>query len=178
MNLFLRPPEKQDIEALTQLHFYMWNDFYKHCLPVTYSLENYTINQCRQKQLDMFEGLKDTEKEFALVAIDKDNGKLAAICYVNQNDRPPEHDLYIPGYELELQRLYIWPEYRHKNLGGKLAYALHKWAQERHYYSAFWWAIDQNEYSFIHGKRAKTIKQMERDYSGTILNLTAYGMEL
>lgn len=173
----IRSPEEKDIEALAELHFYMWNDFYKHCLPVEYSQKSYTLDQCRQKQLQMLEGIKDTDKEFALVAIDKKTDKLAAVCYINQNT-PSGSDLYIPGFELELQRLYVWPEYRHKNLGGFLSYAVKKWAKQHHYYSAFWWAIDQNPYGFIHGKRAKIVKQMQRDYAGTMLNLTAYGLEI
>ena len=178
-SFIIRPPEEKDIEALAALHFYMWNEFYKDYVPVEYSKATYTIEQCREHQHKMLQEIASTDKALALVAIDAENGNLAGLCYINQNDRPPDHDLYIPDFELELQRLYIWPEYRDNHVAGRLFQSVLRWAKQHRYYSVFWWVLDLNAFSHIHGKRgAKVVKQMPRDYTGTILNLTAYGMEL
>lgn len=174
----IRPPEEKDIEALARLCFYMWNEFYKDYVPVEYSKKYYTLEQCRQYQKEMLQAIASPDKALAMVAIDTENDNLAGLCYINQNDQIDDNDLYVPGYELELQHLYIWPEYRDNHIAGKLFYNILTWAKKHRYFSLYWWVLDLNPFVKIHGKRGRIVKQMPRDYTGTTLNLTAYGMEL
>lgn len=177
-DFILRPPEEKDIEALARLHFYMWNEFYKDYVPVEYSRQHYTLEQCRESQRKMLADIAMLDRAMALVAIDNRNGEVAAIGYINKNKEIIENDLHIPGFDLELQRLYIWPQYRDHHLAGKLCKAALNWARKHGYRSVYWWVLDRNPFSHIHKKRGRVVKQMPRDYTGTILDLTAYGLTL
>jgi ribosomal protein S18 acetylase RimI-like enzyme len=173
----IRAPEKQDIDALAALHFYMWNEFYKAYLPQSYSKQFYTLPQCIDIQHEMLEKCRDNPHEhFARILMIDD--KLAAIGYIaRQTDF--SHDLAVPGFDTEFERIYIWPEYRGRGFGSEMMSMGMEWLKENDYKSAFLWAFDLNPYARFYPKHGATIaKRMTRDYVGTPLDLTAYGWSL
>jgi GNAT superfamily N-acetyltransferase len=173
----IRPPTEKDIEALAKLHFYMWNEFYKDFLPRAYSEKSYTMEQCHAIQLQMLHDIAhEPNNHHALAAFNQITGDLAAISYINRNHDMGNYDLYVAGFDTEFQRLYIGPDYRTLGLGEILLNRMKVWMKENHYTSFYAWAFDLNPYGRFYPKHGATIaKKMLRDYTGTILNLTAYG---
>lgn len=173
----INAPQENDLEDLAQLHFYMWNEFYKEFLPDAYSQKEYPIEKCRKIQKKLLESCQNPQTDKAFIARDQDN-KIAGICYVGQN-RIHNYDLDIEGIDTELHRLYIWPEYRSRGLGQNFLMLAKKWLEENHFQTMFAWSFDLNPYHRFHLKHnAFIVKQMPRDYAGTILNLTAYGWKI
>jgi len=174
--LTFRTPAEKDIDALADLHFYIWNEFYTF-VPQAFNDQHYTLQQCKDVQREMIDAcLVAPEDHFALLAEDA-NGRLAGIGYIGRNI-PTGYDLDIHGIDMELHRMYIRPEYRNQNLGTTLLSEGAKWAKKNGYRSAFVWSFDDNAYGRFYVKHGgKIVKQYRRDYAGTPLDLTVYGWD-
>lgn len=166
--------QEHDIKALADLRFYMWNDFYSDYVPENYLQKWTSIQQCHEDQKEMVENcLKYSDNHHAIAALDQD--KLAGICYMNKLQLTGNHP-ELENYDLELDQLYIWPEYRRQGLGRKLLTAMLPWLQRKGYQSVCSWVFDQNEYKRFYPKHgAEFIKTVHNNYEGTILPLAVFG---
>lgn len=176
--MHIRDINNTDIAALTDLHFYMWNDFYADFLPREYSEVTYHHDYCRSLQEKLVHNCTAVlDDHAAWVAVDA-AGKIQALCYVGRHMRDGS-DLHVEGADAELNRLYLWPQARGQGLGTALLKKAQGWCQTRGMKTLFAWSFDLNPYARFYPKHAATpLRQIMRPYAGQPLALTAWGWRL
>jgi GNAT superfamily N-acetyltransferase len=175
----IRPPDEKDIETLAELHFYIWHEFYKDIVPKAYADKHFSMEKCLKLQKEIIEATKKIPTKHAIwIAEDTDTHQVAGICYVSPNESAGKYP-EIAGFEMEIQRLYIWPQYRGKGLGSRLFELSREWLEKNHYQSTCIWIFDDNPYNQFYRKYGATpANNFLHDFEGKDVALTVLGLEV
>ena len=180
MSIRIRDMDDRDLEPMAALMFYMWHNFYSDFMPQSFAEERYSTRVCEERQVQLLINCKkNPEKYKAMVALNEKSELLGA-CYMAKTDpkKKVAKGFEMPGMDVELHRLFIWPQARGRGLGSLFLYDFVPWFAENNYKSCYAWSFDDNPYNrFYHKRGAQAKKTVKANYGDKQLSVSAFAWD-
>ncbi len=180
MTTRIRDMDDRDLEPMAALMFYMWHDFYSAFMPQSFANERYSTKVCEDRQVQLLVNCKKYPEKYKTLVALNEKGDMLGTCYMAKRD-PAKHvakGFEMPDFDVELHRLFIWPQARGKGLGSLFLHDFMPWFTENDFRSCYAWSFDDNPYNkFYHKRGAHPAKTVKANYGDKKLSVSAFAWD-